>query len=45
MFGSITGSGFYDIPDLDERSMSDVETPFGRASVTSRSMGATITLT
>lgn len=35
MFGLITGSGFYDIPDLEERSTSPVSTPFGSATVTS----------
>lgn len=34
MFGLITGSGFYDIPDLTERRVDDVETPFGSAQVT-----------
>lgn len=34
MFGLITGSGFYDIPDLTGRSVDDVDTPFGTASVT-----------
>lgn len=37
MFGLITGSGFYDIPDLEGRSTSEVATPFGSASVTSGS--------
>ncbi len=35
MFGLITGSGFYDIPDLDDRRVEAVETPFGSADVTS----------
>ena len=34
MFGLITGSGFYDIADLEERSTNEVDTPFGRATVT-----------
>lgn len=29
MFGLITGSGFYDIPELTDRSVESVETPFG----------------
>ncbi len=29
MFGLITGSGFYDIPDLVDRSVISVDTPFG----------------
>ncbi len=29
MFGLITGSGFYDIPDLVDRSVEAVDTPFG----------------
>ncbi len=29
MFGLITGSGFYDIPELADRSTEEVETPFG----------------
>ncbi len=29
MFGLITGSGFYDIPELVDRSVEAVETPFG----------------
>ena len=37
MFGLITGSGFYDIADLEERSTNEVDTPFGRATVTSGS--------
>jgi len=37
MFGLITGSGFYDIPDLEDRSTAEVETPFGSALVTSGS--------
>jgi len=35
MFGLITGSGFYDIPGLENRSTSEVATPFGSAMVTS----------
>lgn len=35
MFGLITGSGFYDIPDLEERKTDEVVTPFGSATVTS----------
>ncbi len=34
MFGLITGSGFYDIPDLQDRVVEDVATPFGSARVT-----------
>ena len=34
MFGLITGSGFYDIPDLDRRSVESVETPYGEARLT-----------
>ncbi len=34
MFGLVTGSGFYDIPDLIDRQQTDVTTPFGEASVT-----------
>ena len=34
MFGLITGSGFYDIADLGDRSESSVETPYGSVSVT-----------
>lgn len=37
MFGLITGSGFYDIPDLEDRSSNVVSTPFGSATVTSGS--------
>lgn len=37
MFGLITGSGFYDIPDLEQRSSSEVSTPFGSAVVTTGS--------
>lgn len=37
MFGLITGSGFYDIADLDGRTTNVVETPFGSATVTSGS--------
>lgn len=37
MFGLITGSGFYDIPDLEQRSTTEVSTPFGPALVTSGS--------
>ncbi len=29
MFGLITGSGFYDIPDLVDRSVEAIDTPFG----------------
>lgn len=34
MFGLVTGSGFYDIPDLTDRRVQVTETPFGPASVT-----------
>ncbi|MDH3683488.1 MAG: S-methyl-5'-thioinosine phosphorylase [Acidimicrobiia bacterium] len=34
MFGLITGSGFYDIPDLDERAVEPVETPYGAVALT-----------
>ncbi len=34
MFGLITGSGFYDIPGLEDRSTAEVSTPFGSALVT-----------
>lgn len=34
MFGLITGSGFYDIPDLVDRGASELTTPFGPATVT-----------
>ncbi len=34
MFGLITGSGFYDIPDLEQRVVSEVDTPYGTTSVT-----------
>ncbi len=34
MFGLITGSGFYDIPDLERRSVDAIETPFGEARIT-----------
>lgn len=34
MFGLITGSGFYDIPDLQDRAQTEVETPYGNAVVT-----------
>lgn len=34
MFGLITGSGFYDIPDLTEREKRELVTPFGPAMVT-----------
>jgi 5'-deoxy-5'-methylthioadenosine phosphorylase len=34
VFGLITGSGFYDIPDLVGRSTSDVETPYGPVRLT-----------
>ena len=34
MFGLITGSGFYDIADLQDRSVETIDTPFGSASVT-----------
>lgn len=34
MFGLITGSGFYDIPELEDRAVEEVRTPFGEASVT-----------
>lgn len=34
MFGLITGSGFYDIPDLDDRAATEMATPFGSAVVT-----------
>ncbi len=34
MFGLITGSGFYDIPDLVDGVIESVDTPFGRARVT-----------
>lgn len=37
MFGLITGSGFYDVPDLGDRSIDTVETPYGEARVTSGS--------
>ncbi len=34
MFGLITGSGFYDIPDLEHRSVDAVESPYGEARIT-----------
>lgn len=34
MFGLITGSGFYDLPDLVDRELVDVTTPYGSATVT-----------
>ena len=34
MFGLITGSGFYDVPDLEDRRAEAVETPYGSAEVT-----------
>jgi len=34
MFGLITGSGFYDIADLQDRNVEQVETPYGAAPVT-----------
>ena len=34
MFGLITGSGFYDIADLQDRAVDQVETPYGAAVVT-----------
>ena len=34
MFGLITGSGFYDVPDLERRSVDAVQTPYGEATVT-----------
>lgn len=37
MFGLITGSGFYDVPDLQNREAVDVDTPFGSARVTTGS--------
>ena len=37
MFGLITGRGFYDIPDLEQRTASTVDTPFGPATVTTGS--------
>lgn len=39
MFGLITGSGFYDIPELSQRSHHTVETPYGSASVTTGRWG------
>lgn len=29
MFGLITGSGFYDIPELEDRTVEQIDTPFG----------------
>ena len=37
MFGLITGSGFYDIADLQDRRVDQVDTPFGPAPVTTGS--------
>lgn len=34
MFGLITGSGFYDVPDLEDRSVGTVDTPYGAARLT-----------
>ncbi len=34
MFGLITGSGFYEIPELEDGATSAVETPYGTAAVT-----------
>lgn len=34
MFGLITGSGFYDIPELEGRGVTHIDTPFGSAEVT-----------
>lgn len=34
MFGLITGSGFYDLPDLAAREQLDVPTPFGSVEIT-----------
>ena len=34
MFGLITGSGFYDLPGLDDRRLAEVETPYGQVAVT-----------
>jgi len=34
VFGIVTGSGFYDVPDLQDRAEQTVETPFGSAVVT-----------
>jgi len=34
MFGLITGSGFYEIPDLGDRRVESVDTPYGPAAVT-----------
>ena len=44
MFGLITGSGFYDIPELTDRNVEAVETPFGGpvAVTTGRWRGADI---
>lgn len=34
MFGLITGSGFYEVPDMESTVVEDVETPWGSAQVT-----------
>ncbi len=39
MFGLITGSGFYDIPELEERRSSEIDTPYGRVSLTTGRWG------
>jgi len=34
MFGLITGSGFYDLPDLRDRRRAEIDTPYGPVNVT-----------